>query len=142
MFPAIKRLLAGLKPEDYLIISFRNNIESYKDVLKVPGLSESDFNGIKLIDIWDCNFNIVGNTFFLLKKEDCPLLDFNEPKSEWGKEYLESDRILPDLPIYSAIFDLRKPDNKLILDRLEEKGNHRSHFKKHALLVIEMLGEI
>jgi len=139
LFKAIDKLKITEKPNDFVIISFKNNIEYYTSVLNVPGLSKSDYERIALIDIWNCSGHIVGNTFFIVKKSDLPWLEFKEPASKWGVEWKQEEMIIPDKHISASIIDLHKHPE--VIGKLKEEGN-KEDLDDKVLVAIEMLALI
>ncbi len=137
LFPAIDLLKIEDKHEDFIIISFAINLEYYKNVLNVSGLSNDYYKSVKLVDIWNCNNLIVGGTFFILKKSDLPLLFFKDPVSKLKMEYKEEEKILEN--IYATIIDLHeKKDIKEILKKEEPNED----LDNKVLVSIEMNAEI
>jgi len=136
LFKAIDKLKIKENPNDFVIISFKNNIEYYIRVLNVQGLSKSDYNGVLLIDIWNCSGHIVGNTFFIVKKSDLPWLEFKEPTSKWEINWKEEEMIIPDKHISASIIDLHKHPE--VIQKLKEEGN-KENLDDKILVNIEML---
>lgn len=139
LFKAIDQLKITESPEDFVIISFKNNIEYYIHVLNVKGLSKSDYNGVLLIDIWNCSGHIVGNTFFIVEKSDLPWLEFKKPASKWEINWEEEEMIIPDKHISAAIIDLH--EHPEVSHKLEEEGN-KENLDDKVLVNIEMLALI
>jgi hypothetical protein len=139
LFKAIDNLKVTETPNDFEIISFKNNIEYYISVLNVQGLSKSDYKGVALIDIWNCSGHIVGNTFFIVKKSDLPWLEFKEPVSKWGIEFRKEEMIIPEKHISASIIDLHKHPE--VVQELQEKGN-KENLDEKVLVDIEMLAVI
>ncbi len=120
-----------------LLYSFAINLEYYKNVLNVSGLSNDYYKSVKLVDIWNCNNLIVGGTFFILKKSDLPLLFFKDPVSKLKMEYKEEEKILEN--IYATIIDLHeKEDIKEILKKVDPSED----LDNKVLISIEMNAEI
>jgi hypothetical protein len=136
LFKAIDKLKITENPNDFVIISFKNNIEYYIRVPNVQGLSKSRYNGVLLIDIWNCNDYIVGNTFFIVKKSELPWLEFKEPASKWGINWKEEEMIIQDKHISAAIIDLH--EHPEVSQKLEEEGN-KENLDDKVLVNIEML---
>lgn len=139
LFKAIDKLKITRNPNDFVIISFKNNIEYYIRVPNVQGLSKSDYNGVLLIDIWNCSGHIVGNTFFIIKKSDLPWLEFKEPDSKWEINWKEEEMIIPDKHISASIIDLHKHPE--VIKKLKEEGN-KENLDDKVLVNIEMLALI
>ena len=145
VFSAIDRLKISELAEKFIIISFRRNIDYYIKVLKIPGLSIEEhknvgigkYKGIQLINIWNCNDNLVGGTFFILKKSDLPSLIHNEPSNKRKTEYKKEEQILPH--IYASIIDLHL--HEYVRLKLEEESRFNDLHDK-VLVLIEMNTEI
>jgi len=139
LFKAIDKLKITESPKDFVIISFKNNIDYYIRVPNIHGLSKSDYNGVLLIDIWNCSGHIVGNTFFIVKKSDLPWLEFKEPDSKWEINWKEEEMIIPDKHISASIIDLHKHPE--VIKKLKEEGN-KENLDDKVLVNIEMLALI
>lgn len=139
LFKAIDNLKIAEKPNDFVIISFKNNIEYYISVLKVSGLSKSYYKDVALIDIWNCSGHIVGNTFFIVKKSDLPWLEFKEPASKWGIIWEQEEMIIPDKHISASIIDLH--EHPEISRKLKEEGN-KENLDDKVLVTIDMLAQV
>jgi len=139
LFQAIDNLEITENPNDFVIISFKNNIEYYISVLKVSGLCKSNYKGVALIDIWNCSGQIVGNTFSIVKKSDLPWLEFKKPASKWEIEWKQEEMIIPDKYISASIIDLHKHHE--VIEKLKEKGN-KEDLDDKVLVAIEMLALI
>jgi hypothetical protein len=139
LFKAIDQLKITENAKDFVIISFKNNIEYYIRMPHVQGLNKSVYNGVEIIDIWNCSGHIVGNTFFILKKSDLPWLEFKEPALRWEINWKEEEMIIPDKHISASIIDLHKhPEVSQIL---KEEGN-KENLDDKVLVNIEMLALI
>jgi len=139
LFKAIDKLKITENPKDFVLISFKNNIDYYINVLQIPGLSKSYYKGIALINIWNCSGHIVGYTFFIVKKSDLPWLEFKEPTSKWEINWKEEEMIIPDKHISAAIIDLH--EHPEVSHKLEEEGN-KENLDDKVLVNIEMLALI
>lgn len=139
LFPAINNLKIADNPYDFVIVSFKNNIKYYINVLKVPSLSESDYKGVALVDIWNCSGHIVGNTFFIVKKSDLPWLEFKEPANQYHITRTKENIIIPERYISAFVIDLH--DNPTVITELQENGN-KENLENKVLVDIEMLALI
>ena len=139
VFPGINRLIPEKERENFIIVSFKNNIKYFLKALNVERLKETSYYETTLVDIQNCNGHIVGNTFFVLRKKDLPYLNFKEPVTEWKYEKNEGDNIIPGKNISAFIIDLHK--NSKVSTQLKEKGKEQE-FENKVLVCIEMLAEI
>lgn len=109
------------------------------NVFKIPELSETKYKGVDLIDKWNCNGPIVGNTFFILRKTDLPYLEFKAPTSKWGIVWKNEEMIIPDKQISAAIIDLH--EHPEVIQELDEEGN-KENLEDKVLVTIEMLAHV
>ncbi len=135
LFRAIDNLKITENPNDFIIISFKNNIEYYINVLKVPELNGTKYKQVELIDKWNCNGRIVGFTFFILRKTDLPYLEFKAPASRWGIAWKNEELIIPDKHISAAIIDLH--EHPEVIQKLDNDGNNEN-LEDKVLVNIEM----
>ena len=139
LFKAIDNLKITENANDFVIISFKNNIDYYINVLQIPVLSKSFYNGVTLIDIWNCNGHIVGYTFFILRKSDLPWLEFKEPANQYDISLKKENIIIPERYISAFIIDLH--NNPTVIKEQQEKGN-KENLEDKVLVDIEMLALI
>ncbi|SFF36858.1 hypothetical protein [Sunxiuqinia elliptica] len=139
LFPAIDRLGVIDKPEDFMIVSFRNNIKYFMDVLEVGELSSEKYKGIDIVDIWTCDSRLVRSMFFILRKSDKPIFVFEEPRRKWKETYEPKEQILSPEPIWASIIDLHK--HTTVQGKLREQGLNDDLDDK-VLVSIEMLAKI
>ena len=103
IFCAISNL--KVNPKKHVIITFGQNLQYYIDTLKEVGLTNNSFNDIELINFPKYNYNIVGDTFFILKKTDLPKIIFHPPdEEELGKYRLRP--INRTYNIYGNVIDI------------------------------------
>lgn len=139
LFKAIDKLKITEKPNDFVIISFKNNIAYYISGLKVPGLSDTKYKEVDLIDKWNCSGHIVGNTFFILRKSDLPYLQFEKSVSKWGIEWKKEEMIIPDKHILASIIDLH--EHPEVIQKLKEEGD-KENLDDKVLVTIEILTHV
>ena len=139
LFKAIDKLKITEKPNDFVIISFKNNIAYYISGLKVPGLSDTKYKEVDLIDKWNCSGHIVGNTFFILRKSDLPYLEFEKSVSKWGIEWKKEEMIIPDKHIVASIIDLH--EHPEVIQKLKEVGD-KENLDDKVLVTIEILTHV
>lgn len=95
--PAISRF--GIEAKDYIIVSFGMDIQ---ELIKNGNESFKDF---KIINFNYRNYNLVGNSLFILKLVDLPKLNYKELKVEAIKKY-SLVRTIKDYNIYTTVVDL------------------------------------
>jgi hypothetical protein len=76
--------------ETYVIISTKNRLTYLAKNLKTNKLSEENFGDTPIISFDNFNFPLVDQSLFILKKEDLPIVSFQNPsKQEIEKYHLE-----------------------------------------------------
>lgn len=120
IFPAILNL--KVNPNDHIIVSFGQNPAYYEETLKVEGLSADAFNEVNWINFNSYNYNLVGETFFVLKKSDLLTLEFLPP-DEKDEEKYSLALINKDFNIYGSIIDLNK--NQSLCEELSKAETTR-----------------
>ncbi|WP_016777480.1 hypothetical protein [Anaerophaga thermohalophila] len=104
VFPAIKKLNLS---QDFIILNFGQNIEWFKQTFLVDGLEKSSYNNIKIINFEHSSFNLVGQSFFILRKSDLPQIYHREiNKDEINK--FELKEIDKKIELYGSIINLQK----------------------------------
>lgn len=119
IFKAIEKRLK-INKRDHVIVTFGQNIQYYIDQLQVEGLTQNSFHGIQLLNFKMYNYNIVGETFFILKKSDLPTLTFNEPEEEYIRKY-SLQKLNEEFKLYGSVIDLNL--NPELQEELSKSGN-------------------
>lgn len=139
VFSAIDRLEISKKASEFIIFSFKNNLEYYISVLNIKDLSKDSFKGIKIKDEWICNEDLVGKTYFILNMADLPMLVYNEPINKMKISYKIEDNILPKYKIKASLIDLQ---SELYTRKILENKNKRKDLANKVLAAIELDAEI
>ncbi|SHI92623.1 hypothetical protein SAMN05444280_10831 [Tangfeifania diversioriginum] len=139
LFPAIDRLNIFKESSDFIIVPFKINLNYYIEVLKISHLTFGNYRKVKIQHYWPCNSDLVGNTFFILRKSDLPQLVFNEPIHDLKEEFEEREQIIPDKKIYASVIDLYK-ENK-IREIIEQRSSQKD-LEDKVFALIEMNAEI
>jgi len=135
IFPAIDRLKID---NEYLIVSFDQNIDWLKESLNIAGLKKDSYNGLELINFPISSYHLVGQSFFILKKMDLPnILHLKIEESEIRKYSL--DNIYEKIHLFSSIIDLN--DNREILEELKP-SNPDKDLRKQVLINLSLVTEI
>jgi hypothetical protein len=107
IFEAIDICIGELNPENFVIISFRNNINYFIDILKIPSLDSDNYKGSKIYEFSTCNYRLVGRSFFILRKIDLPNLQILKPDEALIKMY-NLKPINEKYNIFSNVIDIHK----------------------------------
>lgn len=135
IFTAIDQLNLN---EEYVIVCFSLDLSYFIDTLKIPELTPSKYKNIEIISFWDCNYFLVGESIFILKKSDLPNLINNRVTFEEIEKY-SLKMIDEKFNIYSSIIDLNK--NSTLRQELIGSGQERD-MKKSVLLTLAINIEI
>jgi hypothetical protein len=119
IFKAIEKRLK-INKRDHVIVTFGQNIPYYTDHIHVEGLTLNNFNGIQLLNFKMYNYNVVGETFFILKKADLPTLTFREPNEDNIRKY-SLQLINEEFNLYGSVIDLNL--NPELQEELSKSGN-------------------
>jgi len=136
VFSAVDRL--KIDNENYLIVGFRNNLSYYIKTLGVRGLTEESYKGVDIISYPVCNNELVGGSFFVLRKSDLPQIIYNRIDDAEIEKYL-LNLINETFNLYTSIVDLNQS-----LDLLKEIAPTapEKDLRKSVLLNISFLAEI
>lgn len=107
LFEAIDHL--NINKDEYRIISFGIRQDYYKNSFGIEGLSESDYKGIPIINLSNYNYEMLGQSLLIIKKDDLPKIIHHELEQEVIEEYF-LDRIDEEFNIYASIVDLNQED--------------------------------
>ncbi len=108
LFQAIDNL--KLSPEEHIIIAFGINLFEHTDYSIIKGLQDGEYKGIKIQTFRKCNYHLVGQSLFILRKDCLPLIDYLESEpSEIEKYSLE--KIDEEYKIYASVIDLFRNEN-------------------------------
>lgn len=105
IFTAIDKLDCNLT--DYIIVGFGNYLEYYINDLKVPGLTSTKYKNLDLINFSQCNFQLLGESFFILNKSDLPNIENMEIDKDEIEKY-SLVKIDKGLNIYASVLDFFK----------------------------------
>lgn len=103
IFNGIGKLLGN--QTDFIIIGFGNYLEYYINELRIPTLTKNSYKNCELVNYDLGNYQLTGESFFILKKSDLPNINQLEiDKSEIEKYSLkELDK---ELNLYASVLDL------------------------------------
>jgi len=121
--------------DSYTLIAFGLNLDHLIDTLKIKGLSKTSYKGIPLQYFENVDYQTVGNTIIIIKKEDLPKLNYLDI-SEKEKDQLKA--VSDEPPLYASIIDLNQ--NKDLRKEIEiENGEDLS---KKVLAYIAFILEL
>ena len=123
---------------NFIIISFSQNLKWLKESLQIPELENNKYKGIDIIDIPVSNYHLVGQAFFILRKNDLPNLKLNDIKKEEIDKYLLQE-IDNNLHLYSTVLNLYKHTD--IINELQP-SNQDKDLRKQVLIGLSILIEI
>lgn len=132
IFKGIDKLY--LDEKNFVIISFRQNIEYYIKQYNVAGLDKESYKNIKIINFDVCNYPFVSGSFFILRREDLPFIEFESIEKEEIEKY-NLTLIDNNYNIYSNILDLNKPEYKELGIELS-KMKPGEDIEKYVLAII------
>lgn len=138
IFKGIDKL--NLDDKQFVIISFRQNLDYYKRQYGILGLDSEIYKNINIINFDVCNYPLVGGSFFILRKEDLPFIEFKPIEKEEIEKYNLS-LIDKNYNIYSNILDLNKPEHKGLGAELS-KMKPGEDIEKYVLAIILYNAEI
>lgn len=105
VFQAIENLKINSK--DHIIISFGINILYFMDTYKINDLTEKTYRDVKLFSFEYTDHNIVGDSLFVLEKNDLPsILHLPIKEEDTHKYHLEL--INNDIKLYASLIDLNE----------------------------------
>lgn len=104
-FSAIDRL--HINGEDYLIVGFRQRLPYYIKNLGVKGLTEERYKDVDIINYPVYNYQLMGPSFFVLKKSDLPKILHKKIEDTEIEKY-SLKLINENVNLYTSIIDLNK----------------------------------
>jgi len=132
IFDAIDKL--EVNSEEYLILNFGNYMPNFFDDLKIAGLSQNKYLKTEIINFEHFHFQLIGTSFFIIKRADLPNIEYLEIKKEEIDKF-ELKLINKDFNIYGSVLDLFKRVD-LHQDYLD--SSNETNLNKSALLNISL----
>ncbi|MBP6872640.1 MAG: hypothetical protein KBC43_11595 [Bacteroidales bacterium] len=125
---------------EWLIISFGNNLQYLKEQYPNESLNLNtfDYRGIQIIDFQECNYLLVGESFFILRKEELPNIIYKELDEEQIVKYSLS-LVDEDIKLYCSVINLYK--NAELRNELTESQQDKD-LNKSVLINLSLLTEI
>ena len=123
---------------DYLIVSFRQNLDWLKRFAQGGLLTNNSYNGIDIINFNICDYQRVGQSFFILKKSDLPNIIPREVDEKTIKK-LELKKYDNKTKLYGSIINLYESKN--LLDELKPT-NMEKDLRKYVLVTLSLNTEI
>ena len=118
IFKAIDKL--KLKAADHVLLAFGFiNINYYIENLKIPGLTNSSYNGIDIL-FFPGRIYGISNSIFAVAKAYLPWLEYKDFDVKTQALY-ELKPILPDYNVYAGVSDLHT--NQPLRDQIMKEGN-------------------
>jgi len=114
IFKAIDRL--QINGNDFIAVGFRQNLEYYIKVLKIPYLSLSNYNNLNIANLKFSN-TVTFNSFFILHKEDLPFIEYSKIGDETITKF-DLKCINEKYKIYANVINLN--ERKDILSEVQE----------------------
>ena len=106
--------------------------------MQITELENNKYKDIEIIDIPVSNYHLVGQAFFILRRNDLPNLKLNDINKKEIEKY-SLQEIDNDLHLYSTVLNLYKhPD---ILDELQP-SNQDKDLRKQVLIDLSFIFEI
>jgi len=127
-------LFAGLEQlkidkETHIIISFGLNLNYYIENLKIPNLSKTEYNGIKIIS-FPFGSELVRNSIFIIEKANLPWFIHKKIDKKYEELY-DLKLINNDYNLYASVSDLNK--NKSLRNELEKQDRYKTmNLKKYV----------
>ncbi len=138
IFDAIDKL--KISPEEFIIVTFGVNFSDYLQS-NTQGLTKNKeeednykYKNVEIVNFQTCQTPLVGNTFFILKLDDLPLIKHNKANEKFKLDELDKETHLS-----AKVFDLYKEND---IRKLIEDEHNSKDFKKSALVCIELNTEI
>jgi len=111
-----------LSPDKHIIVAFGINLHDYDAFAQIKGLTDNDYNGVHIFRFAKCSYELVGQTLFILSKDNLPLIEFLETEKTIIDKY-SLEKINETFKLYAQVVDLfRNEDlrNELSLSRQSE----------------------
>jgi len=118
IFKAIDRL--KLNATDHVLLAFGFiNINYYVENLKIPGLTNSSYNGVAIL-FFPGRIYGISNSVFAVSKANLPWLEYKDFDAK-TQELYELQPILPEYNVYAGVSDLHT--NQPLREQIEKEGN-------------------
>ncbi|MBD3228241.1 MAG: hypothetical protein GF329_08625 [Candidatus Lokiarchaeota archaeon] len=124
--------------DNYIIINFRQNIDWYKNYYKVEGLNQNSYKGIEIFNCSVSNYELVGQSFFILKKSDLPNILYLDIDDKEIQKY-SLKLIDENFKIYSSIIDLNS-ENEILEELISSHSD--KELRKYVLINLLIKTEI
>lgn len=112
---------------NYILIAFRLNFHDLIDELKIEGLTKNSYKGIDIKHFDYVNYKALGNTIFVIKKDDLPRFEYLETNNAEKDKYELKQPISEEYKLYANIIDLNIHED---LRNLIEANNEGDLSKK------------
>lgn len=129
-FDAVEKITN--EDKTFVILNFGVNIAYYNSKYKIKNLNESSFNSIPIIKMGGYSRELIGESFFILKKSDLPCLLFNSATKDIIEKY-RLEHLNETFNFYGNVIDLY--DNPELIDELIEI-NPVDQLKKSVLVCV------
>lgn len=136
IFTAIDRL--DVNSEEHIILNFGNYLPHFINDIKVPDLSIEEYKKIKIFTFKQFNYQLIGESFFILRKTDLPNIEYLEIDKEIIDKF-QLKLLSAEHKLYGSVLDLFKHKD-LQKDYLENSS--QSEINKSALLYIAFSNRI
>lgn len=133
IIPAIIRL--GIDIKDYVIVSFGIEIDRSEFVNRNSSLT---LNDIEFVKFNHRNYNLVGDSLFILKKDDLPRIIYTELEVDEIEKYSLS-QIDKSYELYATVIDLNK--SIALRERLSQ-SNINKDLRKSVYISINFKHEV
>jgi len=100
IIPAIRRI--GINVHDYVIVSFGVHLDNLKTMN-----SDDSLKTMEIINFNYRNYQLVGDSLFILKKDDLPKLIYREIELEVIKKY-SLEEVIKEYNLYVTVVDLNE----------------------------------
>lgn len=108
LFDAIDNL--KLLSHEHLIIAFGVDLFKRTDFSNVRGLKDGKYKGIKIYSFPKCNYRLVGESLFILKRDCLPSIDYLDVAQTEITKY-SYEKIDDEHLIYATVIDLFRNEN-------------------------------
>lgn len=111
--------------DTYILMAFGLRFDYLSDVLKIKGLTTTSYKGIEIRNFENANMQTVGNTIFVIKKENLPRFEYLDIDEDEKKKYELDKPLIEKYYLYANIIDLYLNYN-LKIEREKETGEDLS----------------
>lgn len=109
----------------YVLIAFSVNFAYLIDDIKIDGLTKTSYKDIEIKSFEYGNIHTVGNTIFVIKKEDLPRFEYLDIVKEEKEKYKFTIPLVDEYYLYANIIDLHL-SNDLKIEIEKETGEDLS----------------